>query len=81
MMEGEDQYMDDLFGEHEPVHNSPPAFHKGLNAKLEELHENGCCQYVFEHQPAALSDRFLGRLIGLEMAASPQSRMMAIPLV
>lgn len=41
----DDQYMDDLFGDSEPVHippASPPL--KGLTQRLDELQEGGCCQ-------------------------------------
>lgn len=44
MMEDE-SYMEDLFGDSEPVHiptMAPPI--KGLAQRIDELHESGCCQ-------------------------------------
>ena len=40
----DDQYMDDLFGDHEPVQLSVPATVKGLPQRLDDLSRGGCCQ-------------------------------------
>lgn len=49
IMDDEDQYMEELFGDAEQVHvpitATPPAV-KGLAERLDELAGTGCCQYA-----------------------------------
>ncbi|KAF2460799.1 mediator complex subunit 16-domain-containing protein [Lineolata rhizophorae] len=45
MIMDDDHYMDDLFGDSEPVHVQPPAPPiKGLSERLDELQQSACCQ-------------------------------------
>jgi hypothetical protein len=49
LMDDDDQYMEDLFGDSEQVHvpiaAAIPAV-KGLAERLDELAGSGCCQYA-----------------------------------
>lgn len=40
----EDQYMEDLFGDAEPVSVPVAPAAKGLPQRLDELYASGCCQ-------------------------------------
>ena len=60
--------MDDLFGDSEPVHSHPVAPLKGLAQKLDDLRENGCCQYAIR---AGLHEEFLAHHVPLESLTGP----------
>ena len=75
IMDDDDQYMEDLFGDSEPVHvpiaAAIPAV-KGLAERLDELAGSGCCQYATSricHAPwfflvHKITGKFHGRDLG-----------------